>query len=70
MSALSPLPNAAALAIPDFGESLRGGKLIHRGMENLAAVQAGGELRNYQIFQINGISRGLTSSVSLQLILQ
>jgi hypothetical protein len=40
MSALSPLPNAAAFAIPDFGGSLRGGKLIHRGISHLPAVGA------------------------------
>jgi hypothetical protein len=35
MSALSPLPNAAAFAIPDFVASLRGGKLIRRGISHL-----------------------------------
>jgi len=43
LNPLNPLPNAAALAIPDFGESLRGGKLIHRGMANLAAVLGEGQ---------------------------
>jgi len=43
MSALSPLPNAAAFAIPDFDECLRGGKLIHRGMAHLPAVPPAGQ---------------------------
>jgi hypothetical protein len=69
MSALSPLPNAAAFAIPDFVASLRGGKLIRRGISYLPAVPPAGqyrrervELRNYQIFQINGISLGGSDS--------
>jgi hypothetical protein len=62
MSALSPFPNAATFAIPDFVSSLRGGKLIRRGMANRAVVLLLGQslrehLRNYQIFQINGIGR-------------
>jgi hypothetical protein len=32
INALSPLPRAADFAIPDFGKSARGGKLIRRGM--------------------------------------
>jgi hypothetical protein len=60
MRALRPLPNAAAFAIPDFVASLRGGKLIRRGMLHIPAILCGGQywrkhLRNYQIFQINGI---------------
>jgi hypothetical protein len=43
MSALSPLPNAAAFAIPDFVTSLGGGKLIRRGMAHLSALQRGGQ---------------------------
>jgi len=39
MSALSPLPNAAAFAIPDFVASLRGGKLIRRGISQVAVNQ-------------------------------
>jgi hypothetical protein len=42
MSALSPFPKAA-FAIPDFGGSLRGGKLIHRDISHLPAVQADGQ---------------------------
>jgi hypothetical protein len=48
MSALSPLPNAAAFAIPDFGGSLRGGKLIHRGMAHLPAISRDGQSQRKQ----------------------
>jgi hypothetical protein len=42
MSALSPFPNAA-FAIPDFDTSLRGGKLIHRGISHPPAVPSAGQ---------------------------
>ena len=44
MSALSPFPKAA-FAIPDFDTSLRGGKLIHRGMAHLSADYAARQSR-------------------------
>src|SRR5476649_1474763 len=47
MSALSPLPNAAAFAIPDFVASLRGGKLIRRGISHLPAVPPAGQHRGF-----------------------
>ncbi len=36
INALSPLPKAAGFAIPDFVKSLRGGKLIRRGIGHRA----------------------------------
>jgi hypothetical protein len=52
MSALSPLPNAAAFAIPDFVASLRGGKLIRRGISHLPAVLADGQSRREAITEL------------------
>jgi hypothetical protein len=46
ISALSPLPRAAVFAIPDFGKSARGGKLIRCGVRCWEA------LRNYQISKL------------------
>jgi hypothetical protein len=46
MSALSPFPNAA-FAIPDFDTSLRGGKLIHRGISHPPAVPPAGQSRGF-----------------------
>jgi hypothetical protein len=43
MRALSPLPNAAAFAIPDFDTCLRGGKLIHRDMAHISAISPDGQ---------------------------
>jgi hypothetical protein len=43
MRALSPLPNAAAFAIPDFVTSFGGGKLIRRGISQLAVNPSAGQ---------------------------
>jgi hypothetical protein len=48
MSALSPFPNAAAFAIPDFVASLRGGKLIRRGISHLGAISPDQQSRRKQ----------------------
>jgi hypothetical protein len=56
MSALSPFPKAAAFAIPDFVASLRGGKLIRRGISHLPAVQADGQSRS----EVKRVSEFLT----------
>jgi hypothetical protein len=74
MSALNPLPNAT-FAIPDFVGSLRGGKLIRRGISHRGALQRDEQscvikflTELTEFFQINQNISGGSDSVSTLII--